>query len=650
MAGYILHNQVHEELLELSSTLCEERVLIRFGCVRLVRAKSCKNKLFYAPVIPSSFVLLLFPEGVRPEEMHVKPNGYQASMKFLDILQQESVNFRLKEVLGCVTTGSLVFLLDCRTAENALEVLEKAENCSRDEARFIWPCSSLYMHCMECVALDNEQQAAITSSKEVSLPSWRRYYNYPTCLLCAERLDKTLTGYRQLGAICRCGKRNLSNGVHSSDGLRNETFAASTAVDNSGCGSRSSCSCMIESSCPICKLLLRTLKDQQGEKILIKSSLVSFSSSTTDQSIKKNNDEVSSGPLSSPLPEVPRCVACGRAEDPWACLICGFIGCSRYQAMHAKEHYTATGHYFSINLLTQEVWDYESDRFVHRLVVCMDSATGSTSRIQYPEREATGGGNFFDPLTDVSSSGAHTSVFDGDEGGGNACDVAVAKKKEMFFKKKCLSAKYDTHSTYHTQYSIMLKNDLDTSRNLLEATVVFDMASQEAWEHFYGPRARQIKFLFKEEKHFSLVGRENERKEEVARHFSSSQPSEVLLSDLEQPVQFLVQAMKSYHGARVEIGKTDMEIRNLKEEEVELLKLYEEKRHVLSEMMAKNALEIKHLNDELEEQKVVREEIKANISTASSLRARGNDASEGWLAFAALAPANSGSSTKKKKK
>ena len=62
------------------------------------------------------------------------------------------------------------------------------------------------------------------------------------------------------------------------------------------------------------------------------------------------------------------CLLCGAADDLWMCLICGYVGCGRYAGQHALEHYKETSHTFSIELVTQRVWDYSGDNYVHRLV------------------------------------------------------------------------------------------------------------------------------------------------------------------------------------------------------------------------------------------------------------------------------------------
>ncbi|KAK4241761.1 hypothetical protein C8A03DRAFT_40855 [Achaetomium macrosporum] len=62
------------------------------------------------------------------------------------------------------------------------------------------------------------------------------------------------------------------------------------------------------------------------------------------------------------------CSNCNCTDDLWICLICGNVGCGRYNGGHAKEHWKLTAHSFSLELETQHVWDYAGDMWVHRLI------------------------------------------------------------------------------------------------------------------------------------------------------------------------------------------------------------------------------------------------------------------------------------------
>ena len=62
----------------------------------------------------------------------------------------------------------------------------------------------------------------------------------------------------------------------------------------------------------------------------------------------------------------PCCYECGMKETLWVCLICGTVGCSRHSQFHAGKHFHETGHRFSLELVTQRIWDYAADSFVQR--------------------------------------------------------------------------------------------------------------------------------------------------------------------------------------------------------------------------------------------------------------------------------------------
>ncbi|KAI4185128.1 MAG: hypothetical protein LQ346_005972 [Caloplaca aetnensis] len=68
------------------------------------------------------------------------------------------------------------------------------------------------------------------------------------------------------------------------------------------------------------------------------------------------------------------CAICRSDANLWICLICGSVGCGRYDAAHAFLHYQQTSHTFAMDLATQRVWDYATDAYVHRLV--QDKADG----------------------------------------------------------------------------------------------------------------------------------------------------------------------------------------------------------------------------------------------------------------------------------
>eukprot|EP00759_Apiculatamorpha_spiralis_P018423 PhF_6_TR24811/c0_g1_i2/m.34151/K10632/BRAP; BRCA1-associated protein len=62
------------------------------------------------------------------------------------------------------------------------------------------------------------------------------------------------------------------------------------------------------------------------------------------------------------------CGDCSAQENVWVCLVCGYPGCGRYSHRHAEEHFSRTGHDFTMNPETQQVWGYLEDRYVHRFL------------------------------------------------------------------------------------------------------------------------------------------------------------------------------------------------------------------------------------------------------------------------------------------
>jgi BRCA1-associated protein len=128
----------------------------------------------------------------------------------------------------------------------------------------------------------------------------------PTCPVCLERMDASVTGL--MTVTCQ------------------HTFHCS-------CLSRWS-----DSRCPVCRY-------------------------TQSRMVKK-------GQFAAPsfIPEHGSCALCGTSSDLWVCLICAAVGCGRYRAGHAHRHYQETGHLFSLELETQRVWSYDDDSYIHRLI------------------------------------------------------------------------------------------------------------------------------------------------------------------------------------------------------------------------------------------------------------------------------------------
>ncbi|KAJ9610437.1 hypothetical protein H2200_005214 [Cladophialophora chaetospira] len=86
--------------------------------------------------------------------------------------------------------------------------------------------------------------------------------------------------------------------------------------------------------------------------------------------------DVHDGPL--------ECEVCHADTSLWQCLICGKVGCGRYESKHAYAHFEETGHTFSMDLESKRVWDYIGDAYVHRII--QDAAIPGEKLVELPGR------------------------------------------------------------------------------------------------------------------------------------------------------------------------------------------------------------------------------------------------------------------------
>lgn len=133
----------------------------------------------------------------------------------------------------------------------------------------------------------------------------------PTCPVCLERMDESITGLLSIQ-----------------------------------CHHTTHCYCLDkwgQSLCPVCTYSHKPV-------------LNNASSSSSGQRLQHQNQHQQ------------HCFECVSTESAWICMICGHIGCGRYQEAHAYDHYMATGHLYALEIDTQRVWDYVGDGYVHRLI------------------------------------------------------------------------------------------------------------------------------------------------------------------------------------------------------------------------------------------------------------------------------------------
>lgn len=125
------------------------------------------------------------------------------------------------------------------------------------------------------------------------------------------------------------------------------------------------------------------------------------------------------------------CSVCNTRDNLWICLICGHIGCGRYDKAHAFDHFEVTGHCYAMDMESQRVWDYLSDSYVHRLL--QNQADGKLVEIPAgPAHDNT-------PIAGGSSTGhfnSNTSSSSSSRGGGSALYNSISPKDKYYYGRQ----------------------------------------------------------------------------------------------------------------------------------------------------------------------------------------------------------------------
>ncbi|AQZ12426.1 ETP1 (YHL010C) [Zygosaccharomyces parabailii] len=159
------------------------------------------------------------------------------------------------------------------------------------------------------------------------------------------------------------------------------------------------------------------------------------------------------------------CSTCSCHENLWICLICGNVGCGRYNSKHAIEHYEITSHCFAMDMRTQRVWDYAGDNYVHRLV----------------QNEVDG------KLVEVAAEGPGVT-------GSNSESMGRSSNKDNE-----LAASFMRNKDYHLEYVQVLISQLESQREYYEMKMEEESQSRASTAEIDQLRQdmEQLKFTFK---------------------------------------------------------------------------------------------------------------------------------------------------------
>ncbi|KAJ2544603.1 hypothetical protein GGH12_002087 [Coemansia sp. RSA 1822] len=164
----------------------------------------------------------------------------------------------------------------------------------------------------------------------------------PTCPVCLERLDSAVSGL--LTTLCE------------------HVFH---------------CRCLAQwgdGNCPVCRYSQSAalVDHKKFEQTVANAAPVDYASRATEHQVDRDLPLVASTSSAniraSDETSQSSCHVCSQTHDLWICLICGTIGCGRYANAHAKDHFEHTQHPYSMELDSQNVWDYVGDGYVHRLL------------------------------------------------------------------------------------------------------------------------------------------------------------------------------------------------------------------------------------------------------------------------------------------
>ncbi|KAJ2359695.1 hypothetical protein H4S01_006051, partial [Coemansia sp. RSA 2610] len=252
----------------------------------------------------------------------------------------------------------------------------------------------------------------------------------PTCPVCLERLDSAISGL--LTTLCQ----HLFH-----------------------------CQCLAQwgdGNCPVCRYSQTAARIEREE---IQQTAASRWAPEASLVASTSSANIAAQDATS---EQSRCHVCKRTNDLWICLICGTIGCGRYANGHAKDHFEQTQHPYSMELDSQNVWDYVGDGYVHRLlqnaadrkVIALEggrrSISDPTAVAAFDRSGVVAGvlGDEFDPTSDELSALAPSTAA---AKGGRPLVLAAPRPGSLFDAREKLDA-------VTQEYELLLVSQLESQR------------------------------------------------------------------------------------------------------------------------------------------------------------------------------------------
>jgi BRCA1-associated protein len=235
------------------------------------------------------------------------------------------------------------------------------------------------------------------------------------------------------------------------------------------------------------------------------------------------------------------CSVCGSEQNLWICLICGNVGCGRYDSAHAFAHWEETSHSYAMDVASQYVWDYAGDGYVHRLI------------------QSKGDGKLMDfPASGKSADGGLSAV---------GADMVPREKMEAMGNEYAylLTSQLDSQRLYFEE---QLERAVDKAS---KAATVADQAAAnvdslnkklDMMQVSYKDAMAQIDGLNKE---IDKVKKRAEKSDGLARKLGNDWKEEKTVNDsLMERIKFLDSKVKEAEEAKlnIEAEKRDLEEQN----------------------------------------------------------------------------------------
>lgn len=244
----------------------------------------------------------------------------------------------------------------------------------------------------------------------------------------------------------------------------------------------------------------------------------------------------------------PKCTTCDAQDNLWICLICGNIGCGRYNSKHAIQHYDSTSHCFAMDIKTQRVWDYAGDNYVHRIV----------------QNEVDG------KLVEVSGNVQNnTSVEGSSQQRSQTNDNKSTNDKDLDLAENFLR-----HKEYHLEYVQVLVSQLESQREYYENKIESLKTTQIPSENLQDLETR-IKVQEEKQAEYDVVLASTVKALNDANELQSKQKRELAeKNEIIKGMSANIESMDKKHESLLQVNKQLIEKNKSLQEEVQDLMFY----------------------------------------------------------------------------